>query len=277
MVARTSADLQGRTIEDFGNQWVRYADNSGFWGSLELFNDAFSLLLTPADIEGRRVADIGSGSGRIVQMLMMAGARHVTAIEPSEAFIVLEANTRQYGDRVRCVKARGDAIPQEGFDVVVCYGVLHHIPEPRPVVEAALRALRPGGRMAVWLYGREGNETYLALAEPLRALTSRLPHAALAALSWALTPVLSAYVVACRFLPLPLRDYMLSVIRKLSWQKRHVNIYDQLNPAYARYYRRDEAMDLLASAGFADVRVHHRHGYSWTVCGTRPVAPSACA
>ena len=267
---QTTAELQRKTIEDFGEQWVRYSDNAGFYGSLELFQDAFGPLLSPQDIEGRRVADIGSGTGRIVHMLLMAGAAHVTAIEPSESFAVLEANTRALGDRVRCVKARGDEIPEEGFDLVVSYGVLHHIPDPQPVVAAAWRALRPGGRIAVWLYGREGNELYLALAEPLRAITTRLPHAALSALSWLLTPALSGYVVACRVLPLPLRDYMLRVIGRLSWKKRYLNIYDQLNPAYARYYRRDEAIELLAGAGFADVRVHHRHGYSWTVTGIRP-------
>lgn len=49
-------------------------------------------------------------------------------------------------------------------------------------------------------------------------------------------------------------------------------IYDQLNPAYAKYYRRDEARALLEDAGFQDVRLHHRHGYSWTVLGTHPPA-----
>ncbi len=275
MPTETTAELQRKTIADFGEQWVRYSDNDGFYGSLELFKDAFEPLLAPQDVEGRRVADIGSGTGRIVHMLLLAGAAHVTAIEPSESFAVLDANTRALGDRVRCLKVRGDEIPAEGFDLVVSYGVLHHIPDPHPVVAAALRALRPGGRIAVWLYGREGNEAYLALAEPLRALTTRVPHGALAAISWLLTLPLSGYVVACRVLPLPLRDYMLSVIRRLSWKKRYLNIYDQLNPAYARYYRREEAIELLARAGFADVRVHHRHGYSWTVTGIRPESHGA--
>ncbi len=272
MSTPTTAELQRKTIEDFGEQWARYSDNSGYYGSLELFRDAFGPLLGPQEIEGQRVADIGSGTGRIVHMLVQAGAGHVTAIEPSQAFAVLEANTRELGDRVRCLKIRGDEIPEEEFDLVISYGVLHHIPDPRPVVAAARRALRPGGRIAVWLYGREGNEAYLALAEPLRAATTRLPHAALATLSGVLTLPVSAYAYACRFLPLPLRDYMSNVFARLSWHKRYLNIYDQLNPAYSRYYRRDEAVDLLAAAGFVDVRVHHRHGYSWTVTGTRPPA-----
>jgi SAM-dependent methyltransferase len=245
-------------------------DNEGFYGSLELFNDAFGPLLKPEEVAGRRVADIGSGTGRIVQMLMQAGAAHVTAIEPSAAFAVLESNTRRFGGRVKCLKVRGDELPEEGFDLVVSYGVMHHIPDPQPVVAAAFRALRPRGRIAVWLYGREGNEAYLAFAEPLRALTTRLPHGVLAVLSWLLTPMLSLYVLACRVLPLPLRDYIVNVIGRLSWQKRYLNIYDQLNPAYARYYRRQEALELLASAGFVEVQIHHRRGYSWTVAGVRP-------
>jgi len=46
-------------------------------------------------------------------------------------------------------------------------------------------------------------------------------------------------------------------------------IYDQLRPTYAKYYTGAEACALLASAGFSDVRAHHRHGYSWAVVGTK--------
>jgi hypothetical protein len=52
--------------------------------------------------------------------------------------------------------------------------------------------------------------------------------------------------------------------------KRRLVIYDQLNPAYAKYYTQTEAEQLLARAGFSDVRTYHRHGYSWTVIGTKP-------
>ncbi len=272
MAGEEPENLRERTVSDFGDQWLRYSDNSGFYGSLELLQDVFGPLLAPESIAGRRVADIGSGTGRIVQMLMAAGAQHVTAIEPSQAFSVLEANTRHYGERVRCLNLRGDEIPEEGFDLVVSIGVLHHIPEPRPVVKAAWRALRPGGRAAIWLYGQEGNETYLALVRPLRAVTTHLPHALLAALSGLLTAGLGLYVAACRLLPLPLRGYMRNVVRRLTWEKRYLTIYDQLNPAYARYYRREEAVELLRSAGFTDVQLHHRHDYSWAVTGLRPTA-----
>jgi hypothetical protein len=49
---QTTEELQRKTIADFGEQWVRYSDNAGFYGSLELFQDAFGPLVSPKDIEG---------------------------------------------------------------------------------------------------------------------------------------------------------------------------------------------------------------------------------
>jgi hypothetical protein len=63
---------------------------------------------------------------------------------------------------------------------------------------------------------------------------------------------------------------MRRVMVPLAPDKRRVVIYDQLNPAYAKYYTRAEAFAALADHGFADVRIHHRHGISWTVVGTKP-------
>jgi SAM-dependent methyltransferase len=269
--SRDPARLAERTVGDFGEQWTRYRDNRGWYGSLDHFRDKFGSVLTPSDVAGRRVADVGSGTGRVVQMLLEAGAAHVTAFEPSDAFAVLLENTRAFGAQVSCERRRGDELPAGAdFDLIVSVGVLHHIPDPHPVVAAALGALRPGGRFAVWLYGKEGNRLYLALVGPLRQVTTRLPHRALSLLAWLLTCALTAYAAACRLLPLPLRAYMRRVIANLPFDKRELVVYDQLNPAYAKYYSREEAYGLLADGGFRDVRLDHRHGYSWAVVGARP-------
>ena len=56
--------------------------------------------------------------------------------------------------------------------------------------------------------------------------------------------------------------------------KRRLVLYDQLNPAYAHYYTEKEARALLEEGGFEEVRLYHRHGYSWSVVGRRPEAPA---
>lgn len=268
----TRRDLDRRTIEDFGDQWVRYPDNSGYYGSIEMLTDIFGPLLSVEEIAGKRVAEIGSGSGRIVNMLLDAGAEHVLAIEPSAAFDVLRQNTSVYAGcgRVDYLHASGENIPRDQrFDYVFSVGVLHHTGRPEPILAAAYQALKPGGRMLIWLYGREGNELYLNIVEPLRMLTTRLPSRILSTLCHAFNACLWLYVAACRILPLPLRGYCRNVLAKLSWRKRFLVIYDQLNPTVAKYYGKREARLLLEEAKFEQVRTHHRHGYSWTVIGTR--------
>ncbi len=259
-----------QTIGDFGEQWLRYPDNEGYYASLELFSDILCPLLSTDHVKGCTVAEIGSGTGRIVNMLLEAGAGHVFALEPSEAFEVLSKNLRQ-AEKVTCLKMTGDQLSNDGnLDYVFSIGVLHHIPNPRPVVEAAFKGLRPGGQFIVWLYSQEGNRLYLALVKPLRILTRRLPPSLLASLVEVTYWPLALYIRLCHLFPLPMRDYVLSVFEKMSPQKRRLIIYDQLNPSYAKYYTHLEARGLLADQGFENVRVHHRHGYSWTVIGTKP-------
>jgi SAM-dependent methyltransferase len=263
--------LQAKTIADFGEQWTAYPDSDGFFGSVELLDDILQPLLSVSDLAGKRVAEIGAGTGRFVSVLAAAGAAHVVAVEPSEAFRVLQETTRPYRDRITYLKVTGDCLPAEAdCDYVLIIGVLHHIPEPDPVVAASFRALRPGGRLAVWLYGREGNSLYLVAVRMFWLVTRRLPHRLLAWFVAGIYPFCWCYMTACRWLPLPLAAYLRRVMLPLTPAKRRVVIYDQLNPAYAKYYTREEAHDALARHGFIDIRLHHRHGYSWTVVGTRP-------
>jgi SAM-dependent methyltransferase len=263
--------LAERTIADFGEQWTRFTTNDGFYASLDLLRDICEPLVAVSEFRDKRVVEIGSGTGRIVQMALAAGAAHVTATEPSIAFDVLTRNLADAGNRVDCVQTTGDRLPAGlDADLVVAIGVLHHIPDPAPVVEAAYRALRPGGRILVWLYGREGNAAYLSLVAPLRAMTIRLPSRPTLALARLLSTAFTAYMAASRVLPLPLRGYIRHVIGKFTPVRRVEVIYDQLKPAYAKYYTRDEAQALIESAGFIRVQLHHRHGYSWTVTGIRP-------
>jgi hypothetical protein len=94
-----SDNLRDETISDFGGQWARYTDSKGWYGSIELFKDIAQPLLDVESLNGTYVAEIGSGAGRIVGMLLNAGVKHVYAIEPSsDAFEVLGKKPVQVAD-----------------------------------------------------------------------------------------------------------------------------------------------------------------------------------
>jgi SAM-dependent methyltransferase len=263
------SDIDRKTIGDFGSQWTRYSKLPEHLCSKEQLIDHCGPLFDVGKLIGARVLDIGSGSGCVVMMLINAGVARVTAVEPSKAIDVCRSNTVEYADRIDYVQAPGDQAPLGNYDAAFSLGVLHHILDPGPVVRRVNDALKPGGTFVAWIYGREGNGLYLAIMEPVRKLTKRLPDSALTALCWPLALTLSLYAMLCRVLPLPMRAYMREVIGLQSLSERVVTIFDQLNPAYAKYYTHAEAIDLLASNGFVDVSCYHRHGYSWTVAGRK--------
>jgi SAM-dependent methyltransferase len=263
-------EVRDQTIRDFGQQWTIYTDSNGYYGSVELLKDIVEPLLPLEQLRGITAAEIGSGAGRLVNMMMQAGVARLYALEPSKAVEALKQNVSHHFDRVEILNMRGDQLPPLNLDLVISIGVVHHIPDPDPVMRAAYAALKPGGRILLWLYGREGNELYLSIFGPLRTITRRLPHFLLVPIAHALSFGAGVYLSLARIMPLPMRAYVINIFGRFDRHTRFLAVYDQLNPTYARYYTRSEAIDLLNRAGFANIQAFHRHAYSWTVLGTRP-------
>lgn len=67
-------------------------------------------------------------------------------------------------------------IPHESFDIVHCAGVLHHIPEPRPVVEAMAGWLRPEGELRLMVYSDEAWRIATGTEPPQTHATSADPN-----------------------------------------------------------------------------------------------------
>jgi SAM-dependent methyltransferase len=265
--------LDEKTIQDFDNQWSRYDDNDGWYASLDLFSDILSPLMRTEDLAGKSVVDIGSGTGRIVGMLLESGASHVYAVEPATgAFEKLKKNvaSMERGSDVTFLNKRGDEWTVDApVDYVVSIGVIEFISEPGETVKRCYEALKPGGEIFFWLCSYEGNELYLKLVQPLRKLTTLLPHFILILVVQLLYWALCTYRLGCKLIPLPLKRYIDTVWWPMSPKKRRLVIYDQLNPTYLKYYKKHEAIALLEEAGFRNIEIHHRHGYSWSVKGKK--------
>ena len=269
-------NLRSKTISDFGSQWTYFTQNTGYYASDEFFDELISPLLSRKDFEGASCAEIGAGTGNICAMMLRAGASHLTAVEPSDAVGPLRENLAPFENRVSVAHVTGENIPQSGFDLVLSIGVLHHIPQPDPVVKAAYDAIKPGGRMFIWLYGKEGNAAYLAVALPIRAVTRRLPIRVLSGLAYGFDALLMPLVfLANRSVKVPLHDYLRDVYGKLSGADRRLVVVDQLKPEWALYYTEQEARELLERSGFENVELHHRSGYSWSVLGQKPGTTAA--
>ncbi len=261
------------TISDFGDQWQDFTQNTGYYASLAALRDLVRPLLDIDALEGRYVADVGAGTGRYTRLFHQAGARKILALEPSAAFEVLKRGTADLSG-IEYSSETADNLPANGFDWVFCIGVLQFIPDPVPALKAMGRALGAQGRLFLWVYSEEKNGWYLSLLRPLRRLTSRLPHRMVKYLAALLLPPAELYARLCRHFPrLPMAEYLTNYFLRVNRYSRRLIIHDQLNPGYAKYYRREELQSLLENCGFTDIRMHHRLGYSWSVIARYAPSP----
>ena len=262
---------QPSSVDDFSEQWTKYARQSGHYASEEMLADYLRPLVALESLRGRDVCEVGCGNGRFLRHFA-AYARTVTGIEPSDA----HRNAREYtADLAHVTIAHSDIYDvtfENEFDATFCLGVLHHTPDPVATARQIRRMTRPGGIAVFWVYGREGNGVYLFLARLLRLVTVRLPHRTLEWLSRILSYPLKLYIRLCRRYPLPMRDYMLRVLAEYDDYALRLTIYDQLNPSIAGYWTRGELAQILGAAGLEDVEYHHRHGYSWTAVARKAAA-----
>jgi ubiquinone/menaquinone biosynthesis C-methylase UbiE len=100
----------------------------------------------------RAVLDLGTGTGRMLELLASRADRAV-GVDASPAMLsVARANLERAGLRNAQVR-HGDiyALPVErdSYDVVVIHQVLHYLDDPARAIREACRALRPGGRLFV--------------------------------------------------------------------------------------------------------------------------------
>ncbi len=256
------------TINDFGSQWTRFRNNTGFYASTEVLRNLLSPLMPPQSLKGKKVADVGAGTGRYTRMLHALGAQEIVALEPSQAFHVLQENVSDLKN-VQCLKLTAQEIPALDFDFIFCAGVLQFIPDHITALMAIRQALNKDGKAFFWVYGRENNTAYLSLIKPLRFITTRLPSQALDRLASLLVLPASAYAVLSAFLNIPLADYMNNYFSKMNFLSRKMIIYDQLNPVFSRYFTRTELFQALEQAGFSDIHMHHHLNYSWSaLCKT---------
>lgn len=106
------------------------------------------LIGTRGALAGRRVLEVGCGRGVGMEILLALGAAHVTGFDLDAKMVALaRERVAQYGDRVRVFAGDAEAIdaPDAGFNAVVDYGSLHHIPNWQKALEEIARVLKPGG------------------------------------------------------------------------------------------------------------------------------------
>jgi SAM-dependent methyltransferase len=239
---------------------------------------------SPEALRGRRVLEAGCGAGRFTRILAEAGAELVT-FDYSAAVDVCRENNGHFGNVTFLQCDLLDMPFREGaFDYVFCHGVLQHTPSPRDSFRALARVVRPGGKLSVDCYHKDGRIRPWKSKYLWRPWTTRVrPERLLAFLEWFIPrwlpidtaikriPLLGRYLGSI----VPCWNYYytdLSEDEKVQWAI--MDTFDALAPAYDRPVTRRQLRGWFEELGWTDFEV--RPGGNGLVGnGTKP--PSAPA
>jgi SAM-dependent methyltransferase len=119
----------------------------------------------------RRVLEIGCGLGTDTVSFARAGA-HVTAIELSDESARLARQRLEVfglGDRVTIHIGNAEnlpaILPPQTFDLVYSFGVIHHSPNPRRIVEHVRRYMTAASELRLMVYARVSYKLFWMMKE----------------------------------------------------------------------------------------------------------------
>ncbi len=232
--------VQEQHLASFGFQWNQYEvahpeeDRATFEAKT-----GFRL----ADLAGRDVLDAGCGGGRYSKIAAQAGANvlgadHTSAVEKA-------ADLCRDSDRANFIQADLKNLPlaEASFDAAFSIGVMHHDQETRAVFDAVAKMVKPGGRLAVWLYRRnqwwqEGINRFL------RKRTVPMSPPKLERLA-----KLGAWLGG-----IPLVNKTLNKVLNFSnhpnYENRVCDTYDWYAPAYQHHHTTEELCQWFREAGY---------------------------
>jgi SAM-dependent methyltransferase len=170
------------------------------------------------------------------------------------------------------------------FDHIYSLGVLDHTPDPRAAFLALARLLKPGGRIAIWVYPRE-RPLLEAIVKFHRGISTRLPVSWLLTLSRLMAPVggwkrrlmASRHRVVARS-GVALHLLTIGVSMHPDPEVRVCDTLDWYAPRYLSRHTPEEVRGWFAEAGLVDVEdlavgqtfYHAGQGHGINLAGRRP-------
>lgn len=233
----------------FGYEWDKYSWVAGdYEGQFRNWTSP----LTPDDWKGKNVLDAGCGMGRNSYWPMKWGALSVTSFDFDERSVARARETlKEFSTASVIFKSIYEIDWKDEFDIAFSIGVIHHLKDPKLAVRNLVNALRPGGRLLIWVYGYEGNEWIVRYVDPARIhVTSKLPLAVVHFLSYFCSVPLYVFVKTCR----GPSDYLRQLSTFNFWHV-HSIVFDQLIPDVANYWKKEEVKALVDGLSLEEVNV----------------------
>ena len=257
-------DNFGGSPERFGYSWSKFSELTP--EQRQQFLGWTKALGGESAWRGKTFLDVGCGAGRNSYWPMTLDASGGVAIDIDDRSLALARHNLAGYENVTVVKCSAYDIPWKNkFDIVFSIGVIHHLEKPELALGGMIEAAKPGGRVLIWVYGRENLGFFVSILDPLRRfLFSRLPIR--------MVDYLAYIPAAALWLALRMRlghlEY-LKLLRGFSLHHLHHIVFDQMLPRISNYWTQEEVAIMLARAGLSHIQVESVNDVSWAGVGTK--------
>jgi SAM-dependent methyltransferase len=253
----------------FALQWHRFKTNqidavNGTQLSMQRFAETGWKL---RDLEGKRILEAGCGAGRFTRIIAEAGAQLVSF----DYSMAVDANRETNGYFANIAFLQCDIFDMPfrpaAFDYVFCHGVLQHTPDPAAAFRSLARMVKPGGRISIDVYRKDGLIRPWKSKYIWRPITTRTkPERLLAFLEWFI-PKWLPVDTAIKRLPV-VGSYLGSVIPCWNYYNRG------LSPEQKRAWAIMDTFDALAPMYDIPAHLDDVHAWfdtgDWTEIDVRP-------
>ena len=148
-------------------EWFDEIDRRFIHGARLFAHDKvpFDRIIPFESLKGKKVLEIGCGMGLHTELMIKAGA-DVTSIDLSDTS-VLVTSTRTKNKNLSGQIVQMDAVelqfPDETFDFIWSWGVIHHSSHTGRIIKEMYRVLKPGGESRVMVYHLDGMPAYITM------------------------------------------------------------------------------------------------------------------
>jgi ubiquinone/menaquinone biosynthesis C-methylase UbiE/DNA-binding transcriptional ArsR family regulator len=148
--ARVLAERARAASESFRRQGADWDEMRALDLPAQAVEDALLSLVT--DQDAGRLLDIGTGTGRVLELLAHQISQGI-GVDASKAMLALARSRLARADLTHCSVRLADMyrlpLQEQTFDIAVLQMVLHYAEDPQGVLAEAARVLCPGGRLLI--------------------------------------------------------------------------------------------------------------------------------
>lgn len=221
-----------KSVESFGWQWserVVVDTTKTFYRRL-----FFDVKIWSDHLDGKVVADVGSGNGRHVWAIsQLSKAKEIISVELADDAVSVQQRTVAADPRVRIIHADAESAVFKA-DFIYMVGFIQHTANPVGVLKRQVDNLNEGGELAVSFYMKTVATMVL---EPIRLITRMMPKKML----WAISPLLA--------FPFVVRK----AGRENGFRNARHTAYDWFGShSYQKYFSESEIVEAFRHAGVHD-------------------------